>query len=209
MERVGTTIVRFSSYYDKMLEDPEAYKSFCAGLNIPDIYSSPSDFVQSYLFDKGNPDSLRSNLNRAYDNAVVLRDEISSTTLSYVQLALDLLRHSRETDAHTFMTQKITDYIFAFWGSVDDYVADSGSRNLLRTGKYLERVDMYIRLGFSFDEIKPQFEKFVYRLGRINVPYSGEDLAKLSWFMSGSAVLEKNKEEALSLLENIFGNNLL
>ncbi|MGN1098565.1 MAG: alpha-E domain-containing protein, partial [Clostridia bacterium] len=114
MERVGTTIRCFSAAYDKMIEHPESYKGFCHDLNIPDFYLDANDFVERYLFDKTNPDSLRSNLNRAYDNAVVLRDEISSTTLSYVQMALDILRHGKGTDAHVFMVQKITDYIFAF-----------------------------------------------------------------------------------------------
>ena len=209
MERIGTTIKCFSFWYDKMIESPEAYKEFCQELNIPDIYSDASDFVKRYLFDKTNSDSLRSNLGRAYDNAIVLRDEISSTTLSYVQMALDLLRHSHETDAHIFMVQKITDYIYAFWGSVEDYVNDSVSRNLLRTGKYLERVDMYIRLCFDFDETKVQFDKFVYRLGKINVPYNTESLAKLNWFMSSRSVLMENRQEALELLEGIFGEYLL
>ena len=35
-----------------------------------------------------NPDSIISNLNRAYDNAIVLRESIGSETLSYIQLSL-------------------------------------------------------------------------------------------------------------------------
>lgn len=209
MERVGTTIRCFIPAYDKMIECPESYRGFCHDLNIPDFYLDANDFITRYLFDKTNPDSLRSNFDRAYNNAVVLRDEISSTTLSYVQMALDVLRHGRETDAHILMMQKISDYIFAFWGSVEDYVNDSESRNLLRVGKYLERVDMYIRLDFDFDEIKVQFDKFVYRLGKISVPYNAESLAKLNWFMSNAAVLKENKAEAVTLLEDIFANNLM
>ena len=35
-----------------------------------------------------NPDSIISNLNRAYDNAIVLRESIGSETLSFIQLAI-------------------------------------------------------------------------------------------------------------------------
>ena len=35
-----------------------------------------------------NPDSIISNINRAYDNAIVLRESIGSETLSYIQLAI-------------------------------------------------------------------------------------------------------------------------
>ena len=78
-ERVYTTIRMFYIQFDKMIEnDEDEYSEFCAKLNIPVIYSSNEDFVNRYLFDRENPDSVISNLLRAYDNAIVLRDEIGT-----------------------------------------------------------------------------------------------------------------------------------
>ena len=39
---------------------------------------------------RDSPNSVYSNMLRAFDNGVVLRDELSSTTLSYLQMSLDL-----------------------------------------------------------------------------------------------------------------------
>lgn len=50
-------------------------------IDIPYIYDSKECFKESYPFDESNPDSIFSNLNRAYDNAIVLREEIGSEAL--------------------------------------------------------------------------------------------------------------------------------
>lgn len=41
-----------------MIEQPEGvYAKYCEKLNIPEIYTSNRQFVQSYLFGADNPDS--------------------------------------------------------------------------------------------------------------------------------------------------------
>lgn len=86
-ERVYTTIRLFSDSYDLMIDiDFHNYQDFCKKLDIPNIYDSKDDFVEKYSFDEYNPNSIYANLMRAYDNAIVLREEIGSETLSYVFL---------------------------------------------------------------------------------------------------------------------------
>ena len=73
-ERVYTTLRIFFHLYDRLIEQPEGlYREYCERLNIPDIYTSNRQFVHSYLFGEDNPDSVLSNMKRAYDNAIVLR----------------------------------------------------------------------------------------------------------------------------------------
>ena len=97
-ERVYTTIRVFFHIFDKMIEAPEgAYQIYCEKLGIPNIYTSNHQFVQSYLFDEENPDSVISSMKRAYDNGVVLREELSSNVLSYIQLALNTLENCSRT----------------------------------------------------------------------------------------------------------------
>ena len=73
-ERVYTTLRVFFHIYDQIIEQPEGiYGEYCERLNIPNIYQSNRQFVQSYLFEEENPDSVFSNMKRAYDNAIVLR----------------------------------------------------------------------------------------------------------------------------------------
>ena len=52
-----------------------------------------------YLFDEENPDSVILSMKRAYDNGVVLREELSSNVLSYIQLALNTLEACQQDHA--------------------------------------------------------------------------------------------------------------
>lgn len=98
-ERVFSTIEFFMDYYDMMIDqDENAYHSFCSRLEIIDNYKDSDDFCERYVFDKQNFDSIISNLSRAYDNAVVLREEISSDTLCYIELPLKVLE-TRDKEA--------------------------------------------------------------------------------------------------------------
>ena len=94
-ERVYTTIRLFGESFDKIIDGNAKYiELFCRSLDIPNIYSSTEDYVERYLFDPQNPDSVYSNLTRAYDNAMTLREEIGSECISYIQLAIYVMnRH--------------------------------------------------------------------------------------------------------------------
>lgn len=97
-----------------LIEAPEGtYKTYCERLNIPDVYGSNDVFADSYPFDKENPDSLIANMSRAYDNAIVLRDELSSNVLSYLQLAVDIFEMNTR-NAPLLELQPVIDYILAF-----------------------------------------------------------------------------------------------
>ena len=179
-ERVYTTLRVFFHIYDRMIEQPEGiYAKYCERLNIPDIYTSNHQFAQSYLFGEDNPDSLYSNMKRAYDNAVVLRDELSSTVLSYVQLALDTFKACRRTTAPLLELQQVLDDLLAFWGGADDYVEEEDCRNILKCGKYVERLDLCIRLDYHGKDLEKEYRKLCNRLKRTSLNYSGENLQRL------------------------------
>ena len=98
VERVFTTLRVFSEYYDKMIDkDENAYIDFCNKLGIENTYSYKQEFITKYLFDENDPNSVMSNLLCAYDNAVVMRNEISSETLSYIQMAVNYMEQGRES----------------------------------------------------------------------------------------------------------------
>ena len=82
VERVYTTCMEFFKGYDRMIDEQEvSYPDYCRRVSIPNVYADKEDFLRNYPFDDSNPDSIISNLIRAYDNAVVLRDDIGSDTL--------------------------------------------------------------------------------------------------------------------------------
>lgn len=179
-ERVYTTSRLFSKRYDIMLEQDSTYDKFCSMLEIPNIYTSAEDFKYRYAFDQENPDSIFSNLMRAYDNAIVLREEIGSETLSYVQLAIYEMNKAAVSRAPMIEMQKVIDNILAFWGIADDSIDSEDSRNIIKIGKRVERIDLYARLKMPQKEMKREVDRLTGRIDRCSLHYRKEILLRLN-----------------------------
>ena len=170
-ERVYTSLKLFSSSYDTLIEQ-DNYKSVCRFLEIPDIYTDKEDFISRYAFDPANPDSIYANLQRAYDNAIELREEIGSETLSFIQMAIYEMNSAKLSAAPLLYFQKITDAILAFWGCVDDQIDDENTRNIIKIGKRVERLDLR------------EVNRLAGRIGRTDLIYREEDVQELKDLMS-------------------------
>ena len=109
-ERVYTGLRSFAEKFDLMTDSAN--------------YEAKSEFVKNFCFDEKNPSSIRSSLLRAYDNAIVLRDEIGTETFSYVQLALYEINNAEKSKSPMLNFQKVIDNIAAFWGMADDIIED-------------------------------------------------------------------------------------
>ena len=182
-ERVYTTLRVFFHIYDHMI-----------------VYTSNKQFAQAYLFDEDNPDSVVSNMKRAYDNAVVLREELSSNVLSYVQLALDTFQACKKTTAPLLELQQAIDYLLAFWGCADDYVDQEDCRNILKCGKYVERLDLFIRLDYHREDLEKEYRKLVNRLYKANLDYNKENLKHLEQIIMDKGQQKSYDQEALGCL---------
>lgn len=206
-ERVLTTLVTFFDFYDEMIDgDGEAYKRFCDKIAIPDVYGSRENFQQKYLFDSKDPNSVISNMERAFDNGVVMRGDLGTYTLAYIQMALDVLKgEGGRADAPVYDLQQVIDYLNAFWGCMDDQVEDEESRNIIKCGKYLERLDLYMRLGYPAKAVEKEFSKFLNRLGRVGLSYKEENLDVLREIVGLGDRWKERDKEALEMLWTLFG----
>lgn len=179
-ERVYSTIRMFFKSYDKMIDkEQDSYITFCSSVDIPNIYQSKEDFLKRYPFDEANPDSIISNLNRAYDNAIVLRESISTEALSYIQLAIYEMNRAAKSSAPLFELQHVLDEILAFWGSIDDRIDSEETRNIIKAGKRIERIDLYARLGAKTEEIRREVHRMIPRVTKSGIPYQKEKLEKV------------------------------
>ena len=98
VERVFITLNGFFKYADRFIEGGQAaYEKYLSCINVPDIYKSSEDFFDRYVFDLSDENSIISNLDRALGNGIVLRDEIKTPSLSYLQLAMDRFRACKGT----------------------------------------------------------------------------------------------------------------
>lgn len=172
-QRVYTTLQRYNTGFDEMLDfDIHFYEKYCDALNIPNIYTDYENFITSYGYDTENPDSIVSNLYRAYDNALVLRDDISSEALAYIHLAQFQLKAAKISDAPLIELQSVIDNLLAFWGAVDDSIDDVTVRNLIKLGKKAELLDLKLRFNEDNKELKRVFGQLDFYLHRVNIEYN-------------------------------------
>lgn len=179
-ERVYTTLKLFERSFDVLIEQYGGdHREFCRSLEIPDIYSDKDDFIGKYAFSLEDPNSIMSNLRRGYDNAIELRDEIGSECLSFIQMAIYEMERAQRSDAPGLFFQKVTDYILAFWGCADDQIDDENTRNIIKIGKRVERLDLYARLGRSRAEIQREIDRLAGRIDRTDLIYRKDNLQRL------------------------------
>ena len=180
-ERVYTTIRVYSRSFDTMIDEvTDSYQKWCQLVDIPDIYGSKDVFRKKYPFDAENPDSIISNLERAYDNAIVLRESIGSETLAYIQLAIYEMNRAKDSRSPLIELQKVTDNLMAFRGIADDQIDSEQIRNSLKTGKRIERVDLYARLGASREQLIREVSRMIPRVERSGMEYDPQKLITLN-----------------------------
>ena len=171
-ERVYTTLRFYFQSFDSMIDETvDSYQAFCESIDIPNIYSSKEDFLRRYPFDADNSDSIISNLGRAYDNAIVLRDSIGSEALSYIQLAIYDMNKAAVSKSPLIELQYLIDHILSFWGIADDQIDSEQVRNMIKAGKRIERIDMYARLKVSREELIREVCRMIPRVERSGLIY--------------------------------------
>lgn len=204
MERVYTTLSLFTEGYDNMIEDPEYYKEFLADMGNGDMFLNSSDFVEQYLYNKDLDYSLISALNKAMDNGIILREEITSDSLGYIQLAHDDFLEGENYKSPLYSLVTVKDDLYAFWGSIENCVYEQSVRDILWMGNFVERLELYTRLDYDFDTIRNVFIRLNWRIQRLVVSNNVVNqffFDKLSDLINGEAPFEK--PEVLKCLTHI------
>lgn len=203
-ERTYTTLRLFNQYYDQMIDfDPAAYQKYCEKLGIPDVYGDKNTFSRNYIFDAADTNSMVSNLTRAHDNAIVIRDTISSETLSYLEMALNILKEGYKEHAPLLEMQKVLDYLMAFWGCMDDYVDDEESRNVIKVGRYQERLDLYFRFSMPYDKKLKEYSKLSNRLNKSHLQYKRESMLHLLDIIDADSDEQISRFDAISCINHL------
>ncbi|MCQ2495513.1 MAG: alpha-E domain-containing protein [Lachnospiraceae bacterium] len=180
-ERVYTTLKIFAKSYDQMIDSADdVYPGYCEALDIPNIYASKEDFIKRYPFDATIADSIISNLNRAYDNAIVLRETIGSEALSYIQLSIYEMNKAAKSEAPLIELQQIMDDLLSFWGIVDDQIDAEQIRNIIKAGKRIERIDLYARLELDKFRLEREVHRMIPRVLRSGMKYNASALSRIS-----------------------------
>ena len=207
-ERFFTTIKALGKQYDKMLGSENGYADYLGYFSLPDIYNDNDEFIRSFLFDKNNTSSAAYSLERAYDNGIVLREEISTDSLSFLQMAKDTLRKAEKNDNIRLALIPLEDILYGFWGSVNEHIFDDEIRNIIYIGKTLERLDLYIRMKYPFDIVEKESVRLMKNLNRVPkyspFRYNSKYLSDLVEILGTEIDYKREPEKAIESLEHLF-----
>lgn len=209
-ERVFTTLKSLENLYDGMIDrDPELYIDYLGYFGLTNTYADSREFIKSFLYDKCNPNSVAYSLERAYDNGIVLREEISTEALSFLQMAMDTLEKSKSTTRGLLLALlPLEDILFGFWGCIDEYIYDEEIKTIIYCGKSVERLDLYLRMEYPFSAISMEFDRLCKNLRNVpkNTPYryNTQQLSTLVEIMGEGEDYKKSIPQALSSLGGLF-----
>ena len=173
-ERVFTTLKALKNQYDKMMDEEHTlYKEYLDCFGLEDTYGDMYAFLRSFLFDVNNFNSVAFSLEKAYDNGIVLREEISTDALSYLQMAKDKMIFAEKSAGVLYNLLPVEDILFGFWGCIEDHIYDEEILNIIKCGKYVERLDLYFRMKYPSNMINLEFEILCKSLRKMpkNSPY--------------------------------------
>ena len=177
IERVYQSINMYKKTYDRLIDqDAEYFKDECERMGIENTFDSAMDFAWRIAFDTTHSLSIISNLYRVYDNAMIMRDEITSEALAYIHLALAEMKRGKTSEAPLMELQNVEDLIFAFWGCIDDKVDDQGVRNTVKIGKHIERLDILLRRKADRTDLVREINRLMSRVDTTELPFNRKAL---------------------------------
>lgn len=207
-ERVFTTLKSIQELYDDMIDQKRSYQEYLKYFGLTYVYKDNAEFIRSFLYDAGNQNSVAYSLERAYDNGIVLREEISTDALSFLQMAKDTLAKSEKAANTRLSLLPLEDILFGFWGCISDSVYDDEAKNIIYCGKTIERLDLYLRMKYSFDDVEKEFIRLCKRLGNVpkNTPYryNTKYLSELVEIIGTEEDYNAGSEKAIISLEHLF-----
>ena len=159
-DRVYMTLHVMNKCYDKMIDGhPDEYMDLWHKLDVTGIYATNEDFTVGMLYDEDNPTSLISAQRCAMDNAILLREDILSETLSYLEMSMALLKRMKaERQVNLTFLQPVADWALAFWGSAEQRTQNYRALTIMMLGRHVENVDMLIRFGYSYRRVALAYE---------------------------------------------------
>lgn len=153
--RVYLTLHQLNKCFDEMIDgEPDDYTEFWSKLDATGIYKTNEEFTFGMLYDESNPCSVLSAQKFAMDNAIMLREDIMSETLSYLEMSVALLKKCKqEATVNISHLQPVIDWGLAFWGSAEQRLQNHKALDIMMIGRNIENIDMQIRFNYPFRRV--------------------------------------------------------
>ncbi len=162
-ERVYITLHLLRKCYDMMIDgEMEEYWPFWKNLDTMGVYQTNDDFTLGMMYDICNINSVMSAQVKAMDNAILLREDIMSETLSYLEMSMALLKECHEKrETNVICLQPVIDWSLAFWGSAEQRLKNHKALFIMMMGRNVENLDMLIRFDYSYDRIALAYDSLL------------------------------------------------
>ena len=95
------------------------------------------------------------------------------------------------------------DDLFAFWGCLDDRVADYGERSIAKAARRVERVDLYLRFGMPADAISYELRRLQNRIVRTGLDYDETAIPRINEMLSSDPVPYAEAIEAIEAMVRV------
>lgn len=152
-ERVVMTLHllrRFSKEYDSA--QGSWHLDFARRMGIDAEGRTAAEFVREYLYGS-EPWTIATSVAMVKNNAMLLRGDIRTETLAYIELASNYYDKAVSGVLGVYSLQYVTDTLLAFWGAADENVPTRGVRNILGIGRWVEKLDMMLRFGYDRERV--------------------------------------------------------
>lgn len=174
-----------TEFYDRMVDyDSTAYKEFCSRLGITLDVADKESFLKTIISDENCPSSIKYSMSQAYDNSIILREQIDTETVAYIQLAYNnVMRLFNNDHCRIYDLQQVVDNLMSFWGAVDDYIIDDYVRDTIKAGKYVERIDLFTRFDrgeYKIKGCKNRLKRYIHHLDTDHICYDLDEILESS-----------------------------
>lgn len=207
VERVYISLNLLRRYYDKVIDGDIAnldeYYTFLGVDTFGKDFHS-QDFQLAQLYDAENIYSIFSCLNIAKDNGITLRRDIKSESLCYIEASCSIIEQYAQTkESNITLLQLISDYMLAFFGSIDERVFNGTTRNLLKLGRLIENIDLHTRFHYPFFRIEEAFSTVKDVISRFSIDIDELALENLEALITEEKYKPENMEYRNELLVNL------
>lgn len=154
-ERVYITLHLLRKCHDKMIDgELEDYWPIWQKLDTTGAYQTIEEFTFGIMYDDTNPSTVMAAQTKAMDNAILLREDILSETLSYLEMSLALLKECRKKqEKNVICLQPVIDWSLAFWGSAQQRLQNHKALYIMSIGRNVENMDMLLRFDYSYERV--------------------------------------------------------
>ena len=158
--RVYLTLHQMNKCCDKMIDGHEDdYLAFWEKLDVEGVYKTNDEFTFGMLYDENSTSSVISAQRFAMDNAMMLREDIMSETLSYLEMSIALMKKLKAAhEMNITALQPVIDWSLAFWGSAEQRLQNHKALNIMMIGRNVENMDMLTRFGYPYRRLSLAYD---------------------------------------------------